>query len=80
MYVTPVIYPLSSIKEKYQFAYHVLEYNPISPLIEAFRYGFMGKGTFSVFDLAYSFVFMVVVLFVGIILFNRTEKTFMDTV
>ena len=80
MYVTPIIYPLSSIKEKYQFAYHVLEYNPISPLIEAFRYGFMGKGTFSMFDLAYSFVFMFVVLFVGIILFNRTEKTFMDTV
>jgi len=80
MYVTPVIYPLSSIKEKYQFAYHVLEYNPISPLIEAFRYGFMGKGTYSMFDLVYSFVFMVVVLFVGIILFNRTEKTFMDTV
>ncbi len=81
MYVTPVIYPLSIIKEKYAFAYHVLEYNPISPIIEAFRKGFMGKGCFeSMYELGYSFSFMLLVLFVGIILFNKTERTFMDTV
>lgn len=81
MYVTPVIYPLSSIKDKYASAYHLLEYNPISPIIEAFRFAFMGKGCFeSVFDLTYSFLFMLLVLFVGIILFNKTERTFMDTV
>lgn len=80
MYVTPVIYPLSSIKEKYAFAYHILEYNPIAPIIEAFRFGFTGNGTFSLYDLGYSFIVMIIVLFIGIILFNRTEKTFMDTV
>ena len=77
MYVTPIIYPLSSIPEKFKF---FIEYNPIAPVIEAFRYGFMGKGAFSLFDLGYSFIVMVVLLLVGIILFNRTEKTFMDTV
>lgn len=81
MYVTPVIYPLSSIKDKYASAYHILEYNPISPVIEAFRFAFMGKGCFeNVFDLAYSFLFMILVLLIGIILFNKTERTFMDTV
>lgn len=77
MYVTPVIYPLSSIPTRFKF---FIEYNPISPVIEAFRYGFMGKGAFSLFDLGYSFIVMIVLLFIGIILFNRTEKTFMDTV
>ncbi len=77
MYVTPVIYPLSSIPVKFKF---FIEYNPIAPIIEAFRYGFMGKGAFSLFDLGYSFIVMVVLLLVGIVLFNRTEKTFMDTV
>ena len=77
MYVTPIIYPLSSIPEKFKF---FIEYNPIAPVIEAFRYGFMGKGAFSLFDLGYSFIVMVVLLLVGIVLFNRTEKTFMDTV
>lgn len=77
MYVTPVIYPLSSIPVKFKF---FIEYNPIAPIIEAFRFGFTGKGIFSLFDLGYSFLVMLVVLLVGIILFNRTERTFMDTV
>ena len=77
MYVTPVIYPISSIPEKLRF---FIEYNPISPIIEAFRYGFMGKGSFSLFDLGYSLVVMVIVLFIGIVLFNKTERTFMDTI
>ena len=77
MYVTPVIYPLSSIPSKFKF---FIEYNPIAPIIEAFRYGFMGKGAFSLFDLGYSFIVMVVLLLIGTVLFNRTEKTFMDTV
>jgi len=77
MYVTPIIYPLSSIPAKFKF---FIEYNPIAPVIEAFRYGFMGKGYFSLFDLGYSFIVMIVLLLIGIVLFNRTEKTFMDTV
>jgi len=77
MYVTPIIYPLSSIPVKFKF---FIEYNPIAPIIEAFRYGFMGRGAFSIFDLGYSFIVMVVLLLVGVVLFNRTEKTFMDTI
>ena len=77
MYVTPIIYPLSTIPVRFKF---FIEYNPITPIIEAFRYGFMGKGNFSLFDLGYSTIVMTVVLFIGIILFNKTEKTFMDTV
>ncbi len=77
MYVTPVIYPLSSIPSNFKY---FIEYNPISPIIEAFRYAFMGKGAFSLFDLGYSFIVMLVLLFIGLVMFNKTEKTFMDTV
>ena len=77
MYVTPIIYPLSSIPVKFKF---LIEYNPITPVMEAFRYGFMGKGEFSLFDLGYSFIVMIIILFIGIIMFNKTERTFMDTV
>lgn len=77
MYATPVIYPVSAIPELYK---PFLEYNPIAPIIEAFRYGFTGHGTFSFEGLIYSSMFMLIVLFLGTILFSRTEKTFMDTV
>ncbi len=77
MYATPVIYPLSTIPEKYRAD---LEWNPISPLIEFFRYMFTGTGTFSAASLAYSGCMMAVVLFIGLLLFNKVEKTFMDTV
>lgn len=77
MYVTPVIYPISSIPAKFKF---LLKFNPISPIIETFRYGFMGKGDFNLYDLGYSFLVMILLLLVGIVLFNKTEKTFMDTV
>ena len=77
MYATPVIYPVSAIPEAYRW---VALYNPISPIIESFRYGFTGSGYFSWEGLLYSTSFMCVVLFFGIALFNRTERTFMDTV
>ncbi len=77
MYITPVIYPLSSIPVQFKF---FIEYNPIAPIIEAFRYGFTNHGEFNLSDLIYSAICMIVLLFVGIILFNKTEKTFMDTV
>ena len=77
MYATPVIYPVSAIPEIYQ---PIVAYNPIAPIIEAFRYGFTGAGTFTLSGLLYSTAFMFVVLFLGVLLFSRTEKTFMDTV
>ena len=77
MYITPIIYPISAIPELYK-PYLVL--NPIAPIIEAFRYGFTGAGTFSWEGLGYSGLFAGFLLFLGTILFNQTEKTFMDTV
>ena len=77
MYATPVIYPVSSIPEKYRI--FVLA-NPMAPIIEAFRYAFLGAGSVNGLHLAYSFGFMVVVMAIGTIIFNRVEQTFMDTV
>ncbi len=77
MYATPVIYPVSTIPEKYKI---YIMANPMTPIVEGFRYALLGSGSFDLGHLAYSFGFMTVLLFVGIIIFNRTEKTFMDTV
>lgn len=77
MYITPVIYPVSAIPERWRW---LATFNPISPVIETFRAGFLGAGQSSWLRLGYSFVFMLVVLFIGIVIFNRVEKTFIDTV
>ncbi len=77
MYATPVIYPVSSIPDKYRW---IVQINPISPIIETFRYAFLGAGTLNYFQLTYSFIFMLVVVSLGILIFNRVEATFMDTV
>jgi lipopolysaccharide transport system permease protein len=77
MYATPVIYPASAIPPQYQW---IIQANPLTPIVEAFRYAFLGAGTVSLGSLAYSFGFMLVVLLFGILIFNRVEQTFMDTV
>ena len=77
MYVTPVIYPVSAIPETYK---KFVMYNPIAPIIETFRYGFTGAGSFNWVSLTYSASFMIIIVFIGIIIFNKTEKTFMDTI
>jgi lipopolysaccharide transport system permease protein len=77
MYATPIIYPMSTLSEKYQ---RVLWWNPIAHVIEAFKYGFLGSGSASISGLAYTTVFTIVTLILGVIIFNRTEQTFMDTV
>lgn len=77
MYITPVIYPSSSVPEKYKIFVLI---NPVAPLVEAFKYGLIGAGEFNPGRLLYSVVFTLVLLFIGVILFNRTEQNFMDTV
>ncbi len=77
MYATPVIYPLSTMNEKYRW---ILVANPMTAVVETFRYGFFGTGAFSAAYLAYSAVFTVVLLLAGMAVFNRVERTFMDTV
>ncbi len=78
MYATPVIFPLSSITGGRLRL--VLLANPITPIIEVFRLGFMGQGTLHWGWLGYSAGFAIVALITGIIIFNRVERTFMDTV
>lgn len=77
MYATPVIYPLSVLPEPYRFW---MLLNPIAPIMEFFRYAYLGVGTISLGLLAYSIALTTLILFVGIVLFNRVERTFMDTV
>ncbi len=77
MYLSPVIYPLSSIPAKYQI-YALI--NPLTPIIETFRYALLGAGSFNFLHLLYSIVFTIVVLAIGILLFNKVEQSFMDTV
>ena len=77
MYATPVIYPLSVVQEKYRI---IALINPIAPLVETFRYAFLGAGTVSWLHISYSAIFTVVILCLGILLFNRIERTFMDVV
>lgn len=77
MYATPVIYPVSSIPE--QFRWLILA-NPLTPIIEGFRFAFLGAGAFDAGQLLYSFGFTVAVLLIGVLLFNQVERTFMDTV
>ena len=77
MYATPVIYPLSAVPQKYQ---GLIMANPVSSIVESFRFAFLGTGSFSWGYLAYSFGFAVVILAIGTIVFNKVEKSFMDTV
>lgn len=78
MYVTPIGYPLSKLEgSKYKI---LLDVNPVTPLAEAFRYALFGHGTFTAGTLLYSFAFMMIALFFGVIMFNKVEKSFMDTV
>ena len=77
MYATPVIYPLSVMSPEKQW---IAALNPITPIVETFKYATLGQGTFSWMQLAYSFGFMCVVLFLGIIIFNKVQRNFMDTV
>lgn len=80
MYATTVIYPLSTAIKKYPHYSWIIRYNPITPLIEIFRYSFLGKGTVSWWLFGYSGIFTAALLFTGIIIFNKVEKTFVDKI
>ena len=77
MYATPIIYPMSGIPEKYRV--YVMA-NPITPIVETFKTALLGVGTVDYLSLLYSLVFTIVLLAVGILIFNKVERTFMDTV
>lgn len=77
MYVTPVIYPVSAIPEKYAV---YIQINPLTPIVETFRYAFLGTGDMTLNGMLYASLFAAVILVIGVIIFNRVEATFMDTV
>ena len=77
MYATPVIYPSSSVPQNYQW---VVELNPLVGLFDYMRYAYLGVGNFNFSNLVYPSIFSIVILAIGILVFNKTQKTFMDTV
>ncbi len=80
MYATTVIYPLSYFLEKFPDYSWLVELNPMTGIIETFRYGFLGAGAFNWGVLGYTTLVTFVLLFFGLIIFNKVEKTFVDTV
>jgi lipopolysaccharide transport system permease protein len=77
MYATPVIYPLSTMPADKQW---IMAINPVTSIVETFKFSTMGVGTFSWGMLSYSFGFMIVLLAIGIVVFNKVQRSFMDTV
>lgn len=77
MYATPVIYPLSSAPEKYRW---LIELNPMTNIIEGMRFSLLGTGAFSFQSLSYTITSTSIILAVGTLIFNKVEKSFVDTV
>jgi lipopolysaccharide transport system permease protein len=84
MYATTVIYPFSSVFQKYGDKHPVLvkviEYNPMTAVIETFRIGFLGHGTFSWGMLGYSTAVTILIMILGVLTFNKAERSFVDTI
>lgn len=77
MYATPVIYPLSAAPAKYRA---IIALNPMSGLIETFRYGFLGTGNFYPGAFIYSVIASIILLLIGLVVFNKVEKDFVDKI
>jgi lipopolysaccharide transport system permease protein len=77
MYATPVIYPLSPVSGTFR---KILDANPLTAIIETFKYAFLGEGVFSWGSLGYSAGFTFFVLLLGSMIFHKTEQNFMDTI
>lgn len=84
MYATPIVYPLSLVKGRVTAGidmYTLMRLNPVTPVLETFKYGALSAGEFIGWGwLLYSFAVMVLLLFFGMLVFNKTQKSFMDTV
>jgi lipopolysaccharide transport system permease protein len=77
MYATPVVYPISAMPEKYRW---IVNSNPLTGIFECFRYGYLGSGHFDPSSLIFSTIFIAFLLTIGVVIFNKVEKSFMDTV
>ena len=77
MYASPIIYPISSLPERWQFWANL---NPVAPIIEGFRYAYLGVGQFEPMQLLQTAAVIAVLLTLGLVVFNRVERTFADTI
>jgi len=77
MYASPIVYPLSVVPEKYRM---FIIANPMTPIIEGFRQTLIGKGHLEVNMFVYSLTFTIIIFFIGLLIFNKVEKNFIDTV
>lgn len=77
LFITPIVYPVNAIPEKFKW---IVMINPVTPLIDAFKYGIIGVGNVSACGLTYSLCFTLVVFVIGALVFNKVEGNFMDTV
>lgn len=77
MYATPIVYPLSAMPERYR---PIIELNPLTPIFEAFKYGCMGCGLLNWGGLLYSILFMIVMVVLSVLVFNRVERNFIDSI
>ncbi|RDC66105.1 hypothetical protein AHMF7616_04736 [Adhaeribacter pallidiroseus] len=77
MYATPIIYPLSFLSGQYKT---FILANPIAPIVEVFRYSLLGVGEFNAWYISYSVVFTIITLAIGVLIFNKVEKSFMDVI
>jgi lipopolysaccharide transport system permease protein len=77
MYATPVVYPTSAMPTKFAWLLHI---NPLTGIFECFRYAYLGTGSFQPIDLLLSTILIGILFFIGIVIYNKVEKSFMDTV
>ena len=77
MYATPVVYPISALPLNYRW---MVEMNPLTGIFECFRYGYLGSGHFDPMSLVYSTICIFILFLIGVLIFNKVEKSFMDTV
>jgi lipopolysaccharide transport system permease protein len=77
MYATPIVYPLSIVPEKYKW---IILANPVTSIVETFKFAFLGIGDFNIWHLGYSLIFTIILFFIGLVVFHKVEKSFMDTV
>lgn len=80
MYATPVAYPLSEVEKKFEKISWLIQANPLTGVMETFKYGFLGEGHFTWGSLAYSAGFALLVLLIGSLVFNRVERSFIDVI
>jgi lipopolysaccharide transport system permease protein len=81
MYITPVVYPTSLFLERFPVKWHWLIFaNPLTGIFDLFRYGYLGSGTINTMATLWSFVFSILIYLFGLMVFNKTERSFMDTI